>query len=72
MNEHLLNQFKIVTGLSKYDILEALKNLTCSADHALDFFIAAGRFPTNNECSFINETGFDTWYALFKRNIVLS
>ena len=70
-DKYLLLQYRIYTGMTEDAIDEALRTVTCNHIHALEFYKALGRMPTEMECQVINEHGINDSLPLFRRGVNL-
>lgn len=72
MNQDILLEFIMVTGLREQEIVETMKQLPISCQEALWFYMYHNRWPSQNEASFIAEVGWEVYELLMRQGVELS
>ena len=68
--ENLMLQFRDETGLTDEKITEEVINCQCYTVGILDFYKMCGRFPSENECAFMDIHGFHAYKTAFNLHLL--
>ena len=68
--EKLMMDFRLVTGLSEAQIAEEVSKCDCYTVAILNFYKMCGRFPTENECAFMDVHGFHAYKTAFNLQLL--
>lgn len=64
VNEELMSDLLKITGWNEDKINEEFSKLKCNLHDAKNVFMAIGRLPKEEEQTFINYFGFDSWVRI--------